>query len=148
MRAVILCILLVLTAGQSRADDKEELSQLLHHFIENAASSAEVHRRFWAEDLIYTSSAGKRFGKTQIMQGMEVSPDEPVTVRYAAEDVDIRLLGDTAIVAFKLVANDRSNGVKNYYFNTGTFAKRKGDWYVVAWQATQIPNEGKPSEKK
>ncbi|WP_226645662.1 nuclear transport factor 2 family protein [Microbulbifer variabilis] len=141
MRAIMLSLLLVLAAGQSRADDREDLQKLLHHFIDNAASSAEAHQRFWAEDLIYTSSAGKRFGKEQIMQGMETAADEPMTVSYAAEDVDIRLLGDTAVVAFKLVANDSDKGEKNYYFNTGTFVKRQGDWYVLAWQATQIPEE-------
>ncbi|WP_444886960.1 nuclear transport factor 2 family protein [Microbulbifer sp. VAAC004] len=142
MRTIILSILATLVAGQCWADDKEELQKLLHYFIDNAASSAEAHQRFWADDLVYTSSAGKRFGKAKIMQGMETAGDEPITVNYAAEDIDIRLLGDTAVVAFKLVANDSVKGKKNYYLNTGTFVKRQGDWFVIAWQATQIPREG------
>jgi hypothetical protein len=27
-----------------------------------------------------------------------------------------------------------------YYWNTGTFVKRDGEWRVVAWQATKIPH--------
>jgi hypothetical protein len=26
-----------------------------------------------------------------------------------------------------------------YYYNTGTFLRRDGEWRVVAWQATRIP---------
>jgi len=61
---------------------------------------------------------------------------------YYADEVDIRLYDDTAVVAFKLVANiPLENGrfdTLNFY-NTGTFIKRNGVWRAVAWQATQIP---------
>ncbi|WP_020412594.1 nuclear transport factor 2 family protein [Microbulbifer variabilis] len=141
MRAAILFIFLALVAGQTQADDRKDLQKLLDSFIAGAANSTEVHKRFWAEDLIYTSSSGKRFGKSQIIQGMESSSTEPVTTSYAAEDVDIRLLGDTAVIAFKLVANDTSSKETSHFFNTGTFVKRNGEWQVIAWQATKIPTE-------
>ncbi|BBM02299.1 nuclear transport factor 2 family protein [Microbulbifer sp. GL-2] len=142
MRATILFILLLLASGQSHAGDREELQKLLHSFIGNAADSVKAHKHFWAEDLIYTSSSGQRFGKSQIMQGMENPSTEPVTVSYTAEDVDIRLLGDTAVIAFKLVANDTAKVEISNYFNTGTFVKRNGKWQVLAWQATKIPSNG------
>ncbi|MFA0811375.1 nuclear transport factor 2 family protein [Microbulbifer epialgicus] len=139
MRAITMTLLFVLATGLAHADDRQELQKLLHNFIANAADSAEAHKRFWAEDLIYTSSAGKRFGKGQIMRGMENPSGETVSVTYAAEDVDIRLLGDTAVVAFQLVANDHASGKTSHYLNTGTFVKRQGKWQVLAWQATKIP---------
>ncbi|WKD50770.1 nuclear transport factor 2 family protein [Microbulbifer spongiae] len=140
MRALSLALLLVLATAPTQAGDQEKLKQLLIHFLNNAASNAEVHRRFWAKDLIYTSSAGKRFGKHQIMQGLENPGSEPASVRYTAEDIDIRLLGDTAIVAFKLLADDSTSGEANHYFNTGTFVKQQGEWRALAWQATKIPH--------
>ncbi len=68
--------------------------------------------------------------------------DDGSPVVYSGEDVDIRIYGNMAIVAFKLVGTptDKSGDADVlYYFNTGTFLKRDGAWSVVAWQATKIP---------
>ena len=133
------------------ADDKSELNQLLNVFL-SGTDSAEQHDRFWADDLIYTSSAGTRFGKADIMAGFAApkagesessseSNEDGAVQSYAAEDVDIRVFGSTAIVAFKLVGSSVSKGATSttYYFNTGAFVKRNGQWRAVAWQATKIP---------
>jgi len=121
--------------------DREELSSLLDEFLDGAAVDKTIHDRFWAEDLIYTSSTGQRFGKDQIMSGFEnddsVEPDENLPV-YHAEDVDIRLYGETAIIAFRLVSTvqDGEDIETSYNLNTGTFLKRDGVWEAVAWQST------------
>ena len=65
-------------------------------------------------------------------------PGDPKTA-YTAEDVRIQQYGNTAIVAFRLVATTQKDGkteVENY-LNSGTFLKRKGKWQVVNWQATK-----------
>jgi len=70
------------------------------------------------------------------------SSDDAPPMVYSGEDIDIRLYGNTAIVAFKLVGTptDKSADADMlYYLNTGTFLKRDGVWQVVAWQATKIP---------
>ncbi|AWF82398.1 nuclear transport factor 2 family protein [Microbulbifer sp. A4B17] len=140
MRSLFLALLFTITATPAAAGDREDLHKLLTHFLGKAATDSKAHQRFWAEELVYTSSAGKRFGKSEIMQGMQTPPKEPITMSYAAEEIDIRLLGDTAIVAFKLSANDSSKGEQSYYFNTGTFIKRDGEWRALAWQATRTPS--------
>lgn len=127
------------------ASDVDELTALVEDFL--ASSHKEIaHRNFWAEDLVYTSSAGLRFGKADIMAGFETSDggagEEDLEVIYSGEEIDVRLYGDTAIVAFKLVGRptDTAAGAEVlYYFNTGTFLKRDGVWRAVAWQATKIP---------
>ena len=137
----------------SLADDRTDLESLLTQFLGGAASDLGVHQRFWADDLIYTSSAGQRFGKDKIIDGMREaqsagsSDEKNPSVRYRAENTDIRIFGDTAVVAFQLVAeasaaqeND-SEMTTQRYFNTGTFVKREGVWRAVAWQATRIPEE-------
>ena len=128
-----------------RADsDEEALTGMLNEFLAGASiNDAAAHDRFWAEDLVYTSSKGLRFGKAEIMEGMssgsDSGGDEPEVV-YSAEDIRIRQYGDTAVVAFRLLGSlQDDSGEVMQYLNTGTFVKRDGEWRVVAWQATVIP---------
>ena len=137
----------ILCSGPVLASDTEDLTAMLQEFLA-ASSEAAAHASFWAEDLVYTSSAGLRFGKADIMASFagpaaeEEPSDAAPAMVYAGENVDIRLYGDTAIVAFKLVGtptDESANGDVLYYFNTGTFLRRDGVWQVIAWQATKIP---------
>lgn len=130
------------------APDSAELTKLLKDFLAGASKSdIAMHDRFWADELIYTASSGRRKGKADILRELraaenEPKKDEPQTI-YTAEDIQIRQYGETAIVAFRLVGTTEKDGskeVKNY-FNTGTFLKRNGQWQVVAWQATILPAE-------
>lgn len=132
--------------GQSQTA-QTELTQLLHRFMKGASENdAEIHDRFWAEDLIYTSSSGQRFGKAQIMAGFEETGNEtasekPGTV-YTAEDIQIQVYDDMAIIAFRLVGKtETAKGTQtDHYLNSGTFIKRDGQWRAVNWQATKIPD--------
>ena len=120
--------------AQTAAPDAAELTQLLKDFLAGASrDDLAMHDRFWAEDVIYTGSGGKRRGKAEIMQdvraaGKETKADEAQTT-YTAEDIRIQQYGDTAIVAFRLVGTTKKkeggSEVKNY-LNTGTFLKRNG----------------------
>ncbi len=143
----LLALLFVAIAAPVHATDEEDITQMLNDFLWGASiGSPAAHERFWAEDLVYTSSAGSRTDKETIMRAMddvdEPAEDHEPEVVYTAEDVDIRLYGDTAVVAFKLVGtptNEAAGADVLYYYNTGTFLKRDGVWKVVAWQATKIP---------
>ena len=138
---------LLAIAPPALANDQEQLHQLLDDFLANSVKDdLKNHERFWATDLIYTSSAGTRFGKKTIIQGIQeesnTQQEETSSPTYSAEDTQIRLYGTTAIVAFKLVAKSTENHVDTtqHYLNTGTFLKRNGIWQAVAWQATKIPS--------
>jgi ketosteroid isomerase-like protein len=142
---MLLVSLSVIFSAATRADsDEEVLTGMLNEFLAGASiSDAAAHDRFWAEDLVYTSSKGLRFGKAEIMEGMssesDSGGDEPEIV-YSAEDIRIRQYGDTAVVAFRLLGSlQDDSGEVMQYLNTGTFVKRDGEWRVVAWQATVIP---------
>lgn len=131
---------LFLTPVAVFAGDREDLSAILDEFLANAGEIA-AHERFWADDLVYTSSRGTRTDKAEILATF----DEPENMsrradpEYWGEDVDIRVYGDTAVVVFKLVGKLPDEEELQNYFNTGTFLKRDGVWKVVAWQATKIP---------
>lgn len=147
VRKFFLMGLLASLSMLSLADDKADLGSMLDAFLVGAGTnSVTQHDNFWAEDLIYTSSSGSRFGKSVIMDGLN-EPEEVggAHVSYRAEDVDIRVFDTTAIVAFKLVGEETLAGKTDVstYFNTGTFLKRQGRWQAVAWQATRIPAEQK-----
>lgn len=143
----------VLSSQAQKAPAAAELTKLLNEFLAGAShNDAAMHDRFWAEDVIYTGSSGRRRGKAEIMKDVRSAPapkpGDPKTT-YTAEDVRIQQYGNTAIVAFRLVATTEKDGkteVANY-LNTGTFLKRKGKWQVVSWQATKAAAPGETDKR-
>lgn len=144
-----LALLLFFATGlrAETAPDAATLTKLLQDFLAGAGrNDAAMHDRFWADELIYTSSSGRRLGKAEIMKEVRAEgpakPDEPPTV-YTAEEIRIEQFGDTAIVAFRLVAtiDEKGKQTVNRYLNTGTFLNRNGEWRAVAWQATVLPKK-------
>lgn len=130
------------------APDGAELTKLLNDFLAGASrNDPAAHERFWADDLIYTASAGRRIGKADILREVHAeaaAPPSDETTTYTAEDIRIQQYGNTAIVAFRLVGTTKKQGkteVANY-LNSGTFLKRDRKWQVVNWQATKIPPKG------
>lgn len=148
MKLRILLSLSLLAVAQSvAASDVDELTALLHEFLAGASTNdAAAHERFWAVDLMYTSSRGTQTNKAAIMAAVgapaesddESDIEEPIVV-YSAEDLQVQVYGGTAVIAFRLVGTPQDGADLMQYFNTGTFLKRDGIWKAVAWQATQIP---------
>lgn len=131
-------------ATTAQAPAANELTQLLTAFLEGASrNDVAAHERFWADDLIYTRSAGVRMGKAEILENARTGPtataEDPTA--YSAEDIRIQQYGDTAVVAFRLVGTTGSGktAVVTSYLNTGTFVRRDGEWRAVAWQSTRVP---------
>nr|WP_010132505.1 nuclear transport factor 2 family protein [Microbulbifer agarilyticus] len=145
----LLLTLATLLSSTAFASDQNDLNTMLDQFLAGAVSDIKVHERFWADDLVYTSSSGQRFGKKKIIEGMREAEGEAkqaaASITYRAEDTDIRLFGNTAVITFRLVAEPSGADTtakqpeKSEFFNTGTFVKRSGKWQAVAWQATKIP---------
>ncbi len=143
----ILCLILVLVTMPALSADAPaaaEITRLLKEFLDGASrNDIAAHARFWADDLIYTRSAGARMGKVEILENARTGPtavaEEPTT--YSAEDIRIQQYGDAAVLAFRLVGVEGSGAkaVTTNYLNTGTFIKRDGLWQVVAWQSTRMP---------
>jgi ketosteroid isomerase-like protein len=150
-----LSLLLIVTALPAQnAPDSAELTKLLQDFLAGASKNdIAMHDRFWADELVYTSALGRRKSKADIMGELREEtkatpkPEEGTAV-YTAEDIRIQQYGDTAVVAFRLVATTDKAGEKSVanYFNTGTFLKRNGKWQVIAWQATALPKESAPTK--
>ncbi|HEY3025709.1 MAG TPA: nuclear transport factor 2 family protein [Pyrinomonadaceae bacterium] len=143
--SAVVVLMLALSVNAQTAPDAAKLTRLLKDFLAGASrNDAAMHDRFWAEDLIYTGSNGRRRGKAEVMHDVRSAPapkpGDPI-INYTAEDIRIQQYGGTAIVAFRLVSKTEKDGkteVTNF-LNSGTFLKRKGKWQVVNWQATRMP---------
>jgi len=148
---VCLLGLLLIASSVVQAQDSEEvapLTAMLEHFLAHA-DQGDVHARFWADELVYTSSNGTRFGKAEIMQGFTEQPDSAAdagpAVTYSAVEIRVQVYGTTAVVTFKLLGTPDNGDAPKAYFNSGTFLKRNGEWRAVLWQATAIPDgDGNP----
>jgi ketosteroid isomerase-like protein len=133
-----------------------ELTALLNEFLAGVSrGDPAAHERFWAEDLIYTSAAGRRIGKADILKDARpaggdkpAAPPAPApSTAYTSEDMRVHEYGDTAVLAFRLVATTQKPGGPEVarYLNTGTFVKRGGRWQAVGWQATRSNDDKEKS---
>ena len=158
MKRIITCALFLLviitSAFAQTAPDAAELTKILNEFLAGASrNDPAAHERFWADDLIYTRSAGRRVNKAEILRDVRSAPApkpaDPKTV-YTAEDIQIQQYGDTAIVAFRLVSTTETEGNKQIAnnLNSGTFVKRNGKWQVVSWQSTRMPRTQEESKRE
>ncbi|WP_439105857.1 nuclear transport factor 2 family protein [Congregibacter sp.] len=133
-----LVMLLILGSVSVTADDRSEIAALLDEFLAGASvNDVAMHERFWADDLVYTSSSGARYGKQTILDGMSEAPasDEAPAV-YTSDQVNIRILGrDIAVVTFRLVSTSE-DGTVDYYLNSGVFERADSEWRASTWQAT------------
>lgn len=151
LAAALLFPLFALPQNQPQANPAtvNELTGMLRQFLNDASTNnAAGFDAFFADDVIYTRSAGGTTTKAEIMQSVRNAKPNPDTkVTYAGEDITVHDYGDCAVVAFRLVGRTQhsdSRVEEAYYRNTGTFMKRNGKWQVVAWQATKIPDQPAP----
>ena len=128
---------------------RAEISAMLTTFLTPAVNNTRAgHERFWADDLVYTSSKGKVMTKADILQSFAEEPrpgtgkpTEPGPV-FTAEDVLVRPYGDAAALTFRLVEHDPDGKVSTFR-NSGTFVLRNAKWQAVTWQATRVAEPDK-----
>jgi len=154
LTSVIAILMLAAGIQAQTSPDAAELTKLLKEFLAGASrNDPAVHNRFWADDLIYTGSSGRRIGKADIMRDLRPAPapksTDPATT-YSAEDIRIQQYGDAAIVAFRLIGTTVNNGKTQVaqFLNSGTFLKRNGMWQAVSWQATRMPRADEETQKE
>jgi hypothetical protein len=148
----LLVMAVSISASGQTAPDATELHKLLNEFL-GATTDPAMHERFWADDLIYTRSAGRRISKAEVLRDVRSAPmrkpGDPKTA-YSSEDVRIQQYGDTAVVAFLLVGttNTVAGTQVAKFLNSGTFVRRNGKWQVVNWQSTRVPRTPEASKKE
>lgn len=148
MRRVPVAIaLLTIALGASAQSPKpsptaRQLTSRLNEFLDAAGKNdSAVFDRFFADDVIYTRSAGATVDKAEIMKNVTGHESAVGTSKFSADDVTVHDYGTTAIVNFRLIAESERDGksTTSHYRNTATFLKRDKGWQVVAWQSTKVP---------
>jgi len=126
-----------------------DLTKLLNEFLKAASvNDRATFDKFFADDLIYTRSAGVTITKADIMKSFDQPRgSERAESDYSADQVAVHQYGDTAIVNFRLVAKPKAGGAEQHYRNTGTFVRRDGHWQAVAWQSTKAAEDAAAAAK-
>ena len=122
----------------------QELTQMVRDFLSAVPSGdRKVFDSFFADDVIYTRSAGVTVDKGEILKNINVRAANEPKATYEADNFTVHPYKDMAVVNFRLVQHNEREGKQetNYFRNTGTFLKRNGKWQVVAWQATKVPEK-------
>ena len=149
---LLVMLLMPIGVAAQTTPDAVEIQKLLNQFLA-ATTDPAMHERFWADDLIYTRSAGRRVSKSDVLRDVRSAPapkpGDPKTV-FTAEDVRIQQYGDTAIVAFLLIGTTQNDYGQNISrnLNSGTFVKREGKWQVVSWQSTRMAKTEEDSKRE
>ena len=136
----------ILLAGclwaQSNSTEQQVTKMLCDFLAAVPRGDRKMFDSFFADDVIYTRSAGLTVNKAEIMKNIDVRAANEPSATYEAEDITVHSYGDTlAIVNFRLVMHSTKDGKQETtrLRNTGTFLKRNGKWQVVAWQSTRVP---------
>jgi ketosteroid isomerase-like protein len=124
----------------------QQVTQRVRDFLANVPKNdPKVFQDFFADDVIYTRSAGVTVNKAEILKNIDVRATAQPEATYDSDDFTVHPYGDVAVVNFRLIMHNSVDGKPEtaYFRNTGTFVKRGGKWQVVAWQATKVPPEEK-----
>ena len=140
---IIIGLLLTFAMINLAASDAVSLTKTLNDFLAGATvNDHKIHDNFWAEELVYTSSSGTRYGKQELMANVKQSNKvtiELAPVIYSAEAVKLTPLGTNMVLTFTLVATDtKTQQVTQRYLNSGVMVWRNNRWQAVNWQATKM----------
>ena len=131
-------------------DDATQLTSLLKEFLDNV-NDPVMHMRFWADDLIYVSSAGTVRTKAAIVNAVRVEAVQAASgkalppEKYSAEEITVRSYGPLAVINFTLVAHEPEAATEKLrrYRNSGVFQLNADGWQAISWQSTAIPETAK-----
>ncbi|HXM24175.1 MAG TPA: nuclear transport factor 2 family protein [Terriglobales bacterium] len=133
-------------SDNSITNDRKELGQ-----IETDLLNAYVHRdlsvrdRYVADEFVGVDSSGSVYSKQQDMQDME---DGTFALKsFKEEDVQVRLLGDSAVVTGRNTATSVYKGKEDSFTIrfVDTFVNRDGRWQMVYSQDTNVADGTKES---
>ena len=129
--------------GQTRNSKAErELLKLQREWLDAYQKhDAAALERIEADDFTLTEADGQVTTKPEDVASIRNAKPPQPDDSFDAEDVQVRLYGDTAILMGRVILKYRNKGqmVVERYRYTDTYLKRRGRWRVVASQLTRIP---------
>src|SRR5215510_3369489 len=106
---------------------EQQVTKMLRDFLAAVPrGDRQVFDNFFADDVIYTRSAGVTVDKAEIMKNIDVRAVTEPQANFEADGFTVHPYGDTAVVNFRLVMHNVNQGKTEtiYFRNTGTFLKR------------------------
>ncbi len=104
-----------------------------------AAKDIDALNRLIADDLIYTHSSARLDTKASLIGNM--TSGSTVYTEVTPSDVVAQDCGDTVVLTGKARIGVMSGGKPNAFTVrfTDVYAKRNGQWQMVTWQSTRLP---------
>jgi hypothetical protein len=148
MKQIIIILMLValssfLAFGQTKGKKSEridkvelELLKLEREWIEAffAKPNRALLERVMTDDYISNNADGTVTNKAQSIAAAESGLF--VGTSHTSEDVKVRVYGNTAIITSLDTVKGKFNG---QFRHTSIWVKRKGQWQVIGWQGTPVP---------
>lgn len=115
---------------------RQLFDELVGSYTKNDASAPT---RILADDFTFTNPSGEVMTKEQRIG--EIKPGGIQFDSYTADDVKVRVYGDTAVVTHRATLSGKrgAQSLAGQYRATTVFVKKGGNWQVVAAQSTRIP---------
>jgi ketosteroid isomerase-like protein len=92
--------------------------------------------RFYADDFVGVSASGQIVRKRELVENIRRRGPQELT--FTAEELEARLVGDVALVLGRIVGRDASDAVVRDGRFLHVYARRDGEWKLVAAQATSV----------
>src|ERR1700730_6023946 len=124
---------------------------MLRDFLAAVAhGDKKVFEKFFADDVIYTSSTGVMMDKSEVMRTIGAHAENGSKATYRAEDITVHPYESMVVVNFRMVMDGENDSQRQtaYFRNTGTLLKRNGEWQAVAWHATEASPEDAGEKKQ
>ncbi len=125
--------------------DEQELKRLEDEWLNSyLRGDKATFDRIVADDFTGTDESAVLRNKAQERELVQAPPSSSIKVSLTNEDVQVRIYGDTAIVAGRIVAKAERAGQDSFNFQsrfTDILLKRQGRWQVVARHYSRFPPE-------
>jgi uncharacterized protein (TIGR02246 family) len=118
---------------------EQAVRQLFDSLVSSyAKNDATVPARIVADDATFTNPLGEVLTKEQRLA--EIKPGGLQFDSYTADDVNVRVYGDAAVVTYRASVTGKrgDQDISGQNRVTSVFVKKGGNWQLVAAQSTRI----------
>ena len=98
----------------------------------------KLFERVLADDMISVNAQGDVARKTEILSQIS-HPAAGLKFSILAEDIQVYLFGDTAIVTSRKTLKEEQSSSSDQYRDTNTYVRKDGRWQLIAGQQARLP---------
>ena len=145
MRRVVMVLTLALAAAgaavaQAPADSVGGRILALDRlrFAADLRADAAALDSLLADDVTYVRSSGAVDGKAEYLRALGATGQYALDSLVPA-DLSVRVFGEAAVVTGRLIVKLRAQPAPYAIRFTDVWARRRGRWQLVAFQATRLP---------